>query len=121
MVKFRWVPNSPENEAKFLEEMKKEYPITSETVKQIQKDLVAKGNGIGNKLVPMLASMSIKISFGKPSKIKGCDNKVICYICELFVTPPYLEAGVKETAIRLGAGKFFTLIGFNYGKVEFFR
>jgi hypothetical protein len=128
MVKFRWVPNSPENETKFLLEMRKEYDITESSVDKIQKELLAKSSNpdklskfLSNNIVPALASLKIKLSFGKSKRIEGQEKKLICYVCDLKVTPPHLEFAVKETAIRLGVGNFFSLIGFNYGKVEFFK
>ena len=128
LVKFRWIPNSPENERKFLEEMKKTYDITEKAVDKIQKELLEKtadkatlSKFMSNNIIPTLASMRIKIGFAPAKPIRDENGGLICYICQMKVTPPALEDTVKLTATRLGAGKFMAIFGFNYGKVEFFK
>ena len=131
-VKFRWVPNNEEGERKWIDEMAKysqdkPFDLTDTAVDDIQKKLLemsANGNKLSNhlanNLIPVLANMRIKLFFSKPMRIEK-EGKLICYVCKLNVTPGAWEGAIKETANRMGMGKFMGIMGFNYGKVEFFQ
>ena len=136
VIKFLWIPDTPEHEAKFLEEMKGAVDLNTSRVQKIQDGLVVtalnlSGEGkvkgkiselLTSNIIPALEMTKFSMSFRVLKKIVPTHpNEKPYYICAFSIVPALHEASFELISKTLGLEKFLYLFGFNYGKVQFIR